>query len=68
MKKIELWAARDKDGKLYLYNSKPSKDDTQWYPNDLPNTGFICLADEYFPEVKWSNVEPTKVKLVIDKQ
>ena len=53
---------------LYLYNSKPYKYDTQWYPNDLPNTGFICLADEYFPEVKWSDVEPTKVKLVIDKQ
>ena len=26
-----------------------------------------CLIPDSFPEVKWSDEEPTKVKLVIDK-
>ena len=64
MKEIEAWVARDKDGGLYLYLSyrKPRKVTEQWHASD-----YIRLADEMFPEVKWSDDEPTKVKLVIDK-
>ena len=29
--------------------------------------GFARLVDECFPEVKWSDEEPTKVKITIDK-
>ena len=31
MKEIELWAARDMDGKLFLYRDKPIKDKFVWY-------------------------------------
>lgn len=64
MKKIEVWAARDKNKRLYLYRSKPDKDATLWYSDDL---GYLRLPDEMFPEVQWSDEEPTKVKIVIDK-
>ena len=67
MKEIEAWAARDEDGGLYLYRDKPKKGDKQWHPNSLTCTGLAYLSDERFPEIQWSDEEPTKVKLVIDK-
>ena len=63
MKEMEAWVARDKDGKIYLYRYKPIKDKFVWY-----SPGFhLALASASFPEVKWSDDEPTKVKLLIDK-
>ena len=61
----EMWLARDKSGYLYLYKGKPIKYSTYWrrpLPKDM-----IRLDKSLFPEVQWSDVEPTKVKLVIDK-
>ena len=63
----EMWLTRDESGKLYLYKSKPNKDQIQWYSNYLHSMYCLRLADECFPEVKWSDEEPTKVKLVIYK-
>ena len=63
MIEIESWAARDMDGKLFLYRDKPIKDKFVWY-----SPGFsLVLASASFPEIKWSDDEPTKVKLVIEK-
>ena len=63
MKEIELWAARDMDGKLFLYRDKPIKDKFVWY-----SPGFsLALASASFPEVKWSDDEPTKVSITIKK-
>ena len=63
MDEIELWAARDMDGKLFLYKLKPLKDLTVWY-----SPGFsLVLASASFPEIKWSDDEPTKVKITIEK-
>ena len=62
----EMWLARDKSGCLYLYKGKPIKYSTYWrrpLPKDM-----IRLDNSLFPEVQWSDEEPTKVKLVIDKQ
>lgn len=64
----EMWLARDKNGRIYLYRNRPKKDHVQWYSNDFPSINFLRLSDECFPEVKWSDVEPTKVKLEIVKQ
>ena len=62
---IERWVARDKDGTLCLYFGKhPDKCETIW---DVYDDSFIELDGSLFPEVKWSDEEPTKVKLVIDK-
>ena len=62
----EIWLARDKSGILFLYvsNNEPKKEDECWscYDGDL-----IALDGNLFPEVKWSDKEPTKVKLAIEK-
>ena len=62
---IERWIARDKDGTLCLYwgENPPTKIDRLWdYGSD-----YVEIDGSLFPEVKWSDDEPTKVKLVIDK-
>ena len=59
------WLARDECGDLYLYIfEKPRKVNVDWFTN---GTHFFKLREERFPEVKWSDEEPTKVKLVIEK-
>ena len=61
----EMWLARDRDEYLWLFSQKPSKLKDSWASNlgtrrgELPRT--------MFPEVQWSDNEPTKVKLEIVK-
>ena len=63
MDEIEAWAARDMDGKLYLYRDRPIKDKFIWY-----SPGFsLVLASASFPEVQWSDEEPTRVSITIKK-
>lgn len=65
IKEIEMWLARDKDDYLFLFiDGKPEKDEVQWLNTDAD---YIQIDSRLFPEVKWSDEEPTKVKLVIDK-
>ena len=61
----EMWLARDKDGEIAMSKNKPFKDkrEEQWSLGG----GFEFLPENWFPEVQWSDDEPTKVKLVIDK-
>ena len=61
----KMWLARDKDGGLAISENKPFKDERagQWTVGGQ----YVFLPDNWFPEVKWSDNEPTKVKLVIDK-
>ena len=65
MEEIEIWLARDKDGKLAMYENKPFKGERagQWSLGEE----WDFLPENWFPEVKWSDDEPTKVKLVIEK-
>ena len=62
----EMWLARDENGDLYLYYGyeKPYKGKTYW---DAPTSDYLELDKDMLPEVKWSDKEPTKVKLVIEK-
>ena len=61
----EMWLARDKDGTLALFlYREPHKGNIEWWPND---DSYISIDENLFPEVKWSDEEPTKVKLVIEK-
>lgn len=64
--KQEMWLARDFDDTLQLIiGVKPVKLQFMWgYPMDGDS---IELNSSLFPEVQWSDDEPTKVKLVIDK-
>lgn len=62
---IERWLARDKDGTLCLFfGEPPKKGEALW--DDF--YGYYTEIDgSLFPEVKWSDDEPTKVRLVIEK-
>ena len=61
----KMWLARDKDGEIAMSENKPFKDERaeQWTVGGQ----YVFLPDNWFPEVKWSDDEPTKVKLVIVK-
>ena len=61
----EMWIARDKSSSLYLFKSKPMKYKNVW--TNLSSKSLMSLNNRLFPKVKWSDDEPTKVKLVIDK-
>ena len=62
----EMWLARDEDNSLYLYyEEKPVKYFEKWRTSI--SSRYIRISCGLFSEVKWSDDEPTKVKLVIDK-
>lgn len=62
----ELWLARDNDRSLFLYiGCKPRKGADVWVPPIIGQD--ISLNRDLFPEVQWSDAEPTKVKLIIEK-
>ena len=66
----EMWLARDKDGSLFLYIGcipKKNRLDNVWIAKELRITDAMLLDKDLFPEVQWSDDEPTKVKIVIDK-
>ena len=67
MKEIEAWLARDEDEELYMYKDKPLRGSEQWHENPVSITGLIELRKESFPEIKWSDDEPTKVSITIKK-
>jgi hypothetical protein len=59
-----MYAARDRDGDLYLYKKKPVKYSESWQLcSDNPHD-FYKLDSSLFPEVKWEDEEPTEVELV----
>ena len=60
----EMWLARDKDESLYLFfDEKPVKGMQTWYNR---TAGCREIRTSLFPEVKWLDKEPTKVKIIID--
>ena len=61
-----MWLARDKDNTLWLIiGVKPVKLQIMW--GCPPNGNSVELDSCLYPEVQWSDDEPTKVKLLIDK-
>ena len=66
MRKRQMWLTRDKDDGLFLsIGDKPIKREIDW---KIPvYSECYEISYTFFPEVKWSDDEPTKVKLVIDK-
>lgn len=61
----EMWLAREQNGVLVLFfREKPEKKVSQWN-NQIDS--WIEIDKRLFPEVKWSDAEPTKVKLEIVK-
>lgn len=67
--KITAWIARDGNMSLYVFFERPKKFEKYkcW---DLENTEGMWgtykeLNKDLFPQVKWEDSEPTKVKLTI---
>ena len=59
---IKAWVARDNDCSLYMYSDKPKKKSVFWH---APKVGYMLLDDSLFPEVQWSDEEPTEVSITI---
>ena len=57
------WIARDKNNKIYFYDDKPSKNDSQW----LGRIGkvFVRIDDDCFPQVNWEDDESVACEIVI---
>ena len=64
MKTLQAWVARDEDGMLFLYLSKPINFEGRWIPTD---NKFTVMNEELFPEVQWTDEEPTEIKLTVKK-
>lgn len=58
---ISGYVARDKNGFLYLYLSKPNKEEDRWME-------YRCMRikTSMFSFVKWTDKEPTPVKITIE--
>ena len=67
MKEIEAWVARDRNGHLHLWIEKPVKYYTLWLSLPMFSMGYIRLPRLLLPGVKWSDGEPTKVKITIER-
>ena len=62
---LKAWVARDEDGSLYMYPSKPRKRRDSWNAaGDL----FMKLDDSLFPKVQWSDEEPKEIELSIKNE
>lgn len=66
-----MWIARDKDGKLFLYKTKPNKynSDNCWHVlmKDYEGLNSILDITDYciFDNIRWTDKYPTKVHFFI---
>jgi hypothetical protein len=60
---IDAWIARDKNNCVYIHPYKPIKDADEW----RNNYSVLNIKEHLFPEIKWEDDKPTKVKLIIKK-
>lgn len=59
-----FWIARDRDDKLALYSVEPHKIESFGYWAVRGQNAYIgCLGKYLFPEVKWNDNKPRKVKI-----
>ena len=66
---MELWIARDKDERLFLYTKKPIRDSKRGYFSILFTLKHYCVKvpKEEFSTVTWEN-SPQKVTLELAKE
>lgn len=66
MEEIDGWLGRDENEELWLYGLPPYKSlGDQWKCREACRC--MKLNPNLFPEIKWSDEKPTKVKIVIEK-
>lgn len=54
------WIAKDGDGKIYVYDSKPNKGFTCWIGDN--NKNYIRIKTFELPFIKWEENEPRKIE------
>ncbi|PNX50619.1 MAG: hypothetical protein BV456_06130, partial [Thermoplasmata archaeon M8B2D] len=59
IKKDFKWIARDKNERLYIYESKPFKDEARYKSYD--NYIYFEIFDSLFQSIKWEDDEPTLI-------
>ena len=62
----KLWAARDKNGSLWLYTEKPVPIGSLFIEDVDIETEKMKICSSLLPEVTWEN-SPKKVKLTIEE-
>ena len=58
------YIARDKDGAIFAYSDKPTKDRCLWDSNNASDEPFlenISLVSRMFTDIKWEDVEPFEI-------
>ena len=55
-----MWIARDKNGRLFLYYTKPKRRKDNWHEKGTP---YLQMERTQFPDLKWED-NPIEVKLV----
>ena len=55
------YLARNFDGDVWIYQFPPIKRKTTWYNNTLGSSVSEKIDDHSFPEVNWTDDEPTKI-------
>ena len=55
------YLARDFDGAIWAYKFPPVKTKTVWHENTLVGRVSEKIDDHSFPEVQWSDEEPSKI-------
>ena len=57
------WIAKDKDGRIMIYTSKPTKDDKRWMEwLTFGECRFFSIFPHLFQFVKWEDTEPYNIK------
>ena len=56
------WIARDKSDKLYVYTSKPTKDNQYWLSVNMRN---LNAFKHLFKSIQWSDDEPCEFRRYI---
>ena len=62
MSTLKLWIARDKDGALHFFTSKPEEENFCQYLPATRGEMYYWFDDELFPEVTFEN-SPQEVEL-----
>jgi hypothetical protein len=60
--KESSYLARDKDGSIFLYLNKPSKEEEIWADYESS----LAILDRLFKFVKWQDSEPISIKEILE--
>lgn len=67
------YIARDENGNLYVYTSKPEKSESVWIPEKSESVRmssdrscYLTIFNSLFNFIKWEDAEPTSIKEILE--